>query len=304
MKNIVLLIDINNIFAKFYFAGKSNPNSTFTSAKCADLIVSYIFDLISFFSATHCCCIFDCAGPNFRYDIYPDYKKTRKPKPEDYSGYRNLLKERLRGAGIPQISSKTLEAEDSMNVIIRGYQNIETKKGQDWNLFSPLSQNDFSFIVISDDKDCQLLKKYPNCKIYKKVQKDKIGFSTPAVISNIPEYCKISESDTYFIEKYKLFFSLTGDSADNIPGVPNFGPIKANFIISKLNSYDELKKFILSDTLNVDSYTLFNSEDKLNISKCLLTIKEHEKLLDISYKLFTLYEPSDTFFVDIKNWKI
>lgn len=291
MQKTVLLIDINNIFAKFYFAGKSNPESTFSSDKCSDLIISFIFDAISYCNATHCCSVFDADGQNFRYQIYPDYKKTRKPKPEDYDDYRNILKNRLRGACLSQISSKSLEAEDSLNLIIGQY-----NKRNDVNLTN--------FIVISDDKDCQLLKVYPNCRIYKKANIDRTipsaNKNPPIVISGIPTYCKISESDPDFIDKFKLFFSLNGDSTDNIPGVPNFGEIKSNFIVSKFKSYQELKNFITSDSLELDSLMLFNPDDTLNITKCLLAIKKYENLLDVSYKLFSLYDAD--YFIDIDKW--
>ncbi len=35
------------------------------------------------FAHDHCCCVFDAKGKNFRHDMFPDYKATRPPMPDD-----------------------------------------------------------------------------------------------------------------------------------------------------------------------------------------------------------------------------
>lgn len=269
MKNIVL-IDANNLYAKYYYGNKN---------ECVDLLITTIFYLKKYFSAFFCCCVFD-AEKSFRKNIYSDYKNNRN-KEEDYYTTLENFKKTLKLNKIEQISSKSLEAEDSINLIVSSL-NKQSK--------------DYKFIILSEDKDLLLLTKYENCKIYKKYDE----------LLTIPKYCEINVDDS-FIEKYKLFFSINGDQSDNIPGIPNFGPKKSSFISNIIVSYENLKSILNSPLIDLELEFLSNplksikNEEFGKLSSYLHDIKNHEHLLDVSYKLFCLYENEEYSF-NINNY--
>lgn len=256
-----LLIDGNNIFSKYYYANKE---------KCIDFCISFIKNSIRLFKVTHCCCVFD-AKESYRKSLYQLYKSSRKTKPEDLDLYFENFKKTLSENNLCYISSKTLEAEDSINLIVGTNPNIE-------------------FIVLSEDKDILLLRNFENCKIFKKYNEE----------LQIPQYCKLVFSDPLFIEKYKLFFSLYGDSTDDIPGVEGFGPKKSNFIVEKIKTYDNLKNILLLE----DFSFLKEDTDLYSIDRCLKVIKNFEEELDISYKLFSLFSIPQNFKYQINRFAL
>ena len=242
-----ILFDTNNIFCKYYYSNKE---------KCIDFCLSFIKNLIRLFKVNYSCCVFDGLD-NYRKHLYAPYKSTRKEKPEDFNFYFEEFIKTLNTNNIHYIFSKTLEAEDSINLIVS-------------------SNLDVEFIIISEDKDILQLKKYSNCNIYKRYNE----------FLEIPKYCNLSFNDPWFFEKYKLFFSLYGDSCDNIPGVVGLGPKKTNFIVDKVITYENLKTILRNE--NFDE--LKKDTDKYSIHRCLELIKTYENDLDISYKLFSLFE--------------
>lgn len=259
-----LLIDANNYFAKYYYANKE---------AAIDNLISIIKLSIAAFKVSHCICVFD-GEISYRKELYPDYKATRSQKPEDYYELLKSFKNTLKLNKIPQISSKSLEAEDSINLIIKS--NPETQ-----------------FVVLSEDKDVLLLKKYKNCLIYKRIKEP----------LEIPKICTFNFDDG-FMEKYKLFFALNGDSSDNIPGVPGLGTKKSNFLVNKFVSYELIKSILKSPILDLEIIINKKDDDDYDVGSCLKLIKEHEKLFDISYQLFSLFEPKENFHIDLIKYKL
>lgn len=260
-----LLVDANNIYSKYYYA---NPE------KCIEFLITFLKRNIYWFKTDYVLCVFD-AEKSFRKDIYSLYKSNRAPKPEAYIEQLKNFKEQLQKNYIHQISSKTLEAEDSIGLLIKKYEDI-------------------NFYVLSEDKDCLQLYQYKNSFVFKKFG-EKL---------DVPKYCEISETDESFIEKYKLFFSINGDTSDNIPGIIGLGPKKSNFIVNKITSYENLKKLLSSSSLELECEKLKTNTDKYNIYKCLSLIKDNLEMLEISYKLFSLFETTISLNIDITKFTV
>ncbi|AEI37841.1 DNA polymerase I [Zymomonas mobilis] len=160
---------------------------------------------------THFAVIFDSSRKNFRQAIYSEYKAHRPPPPEDLVPQFPLIREATRAFSVPCLEKEGLEADD----IIAGYSKVALQRG-------------FSVTVYSSDKDLMQLIQ-PGLSLFDPVNNRSIG-STEVI-------------EKFGVEPEKLgdLLALTGDTSDNIPGVPGVGPKTASRL---LNEYGSLTKVL------------------------------------------------------------
>ncbi|CAC9589194.1 DNA polymerase I [Bathymodiolus heckerae thiotrophic gill symbiont] len=137
--------------------------------------------------------IFDAKGKNFRHDIYPQYKAHRKPAEDDLIIQIEPLYEIIQAMGFHFICVSGVEADDVIATLSRC-----------------ADQNNIKTMIASGDKDLMQLVS-PNIS-----QLDMKG--------GIYDRQNVIEKMGVAPEKILDLLALTGDSADNIPGVPSVGP--------------------------------------------------------------------------------
>lgn len=158
---------------------------------------------------------------NFRFKIFPAYKKRKEYNDEELEFFRDMkeqeirLKIMLRLIGIRQFESVNGEADDVMACLAVRF------------------QKEFESVIIytADSDLCQLVK----------------GGSNPGNVAVVSPGFKgkeaVYDSAASVKDKYGVyprllpdFKALAGDSADNIPGVPSIGPVTAVALISEYSS--------------------------------------------------------------------
>lgn len=156
--------------------------------------------IIELFSPDKCFFVLE-GHPQFRYDLFPDYKANRI----------------IKNAEKQEAMNKFFQ---SKNEIVRLVQllPITTALAADYecdDVIATLCENlkDEDVTVLSNDSDyIQLLQKgYSNCKVYNPIKKE---------FMKAPPY------------PYVAWKSLVGDTADDIPGFPGIGPKKAETMLS------------------------------------------------------------------------
>ncbi|MEN8128110.1 MAG: DNA polymerase I [Planctomycetota bacterium] len=152
----------------------------------------------------------DSKAPSFRKDMYPEYKAHRPPMPEDLPGQISHIERILEAMNIPMLRVDGWEADDLIGTLCRE----ATEKGID-------------AYICSKDKDMlQLLNKHV---VAYDIKKD--------VVTDTK---KLKEDMGLSPEQFIDVLALQGDTADNIPGVPDVGPKTAMDWIRKYGSLDEL----------------------------------------------------------------
>lgn len=251
-----LLIDTNNFYSKFWFGGKN---------AVIDIFLSFLKKSIKYFNVDKYCCCID-SERSFRFALYEQYKANREQKPKEYYENFELLKFNFKKLNVHHISSKSLEAEDIMNLFIKNHP-------------------DEQFIVLSGDKDCLLLYEYDNCKVY--------NYDGGEFIErNFFKYDIFDKDLKIAAEKFKLFLSLKGDSSDNIPGVKGISDKKAKSIVELMSNLTNLKR-----NIEKPSFLFKNNKD------FQLVIKDKENLI-LSEKLITLFNSEWKSNLDKYNIKI
>ncbi|HMQ57620.1 MAG TPA: 5'-3' exonuclease H3TH domain-containing protein, partial [Rhizobiaceae bacterium] len=159
---------------------------------------------------THFAVIFDYSSKTFRNQLYDDYKANRPPPPEDLVPQFGLIREATRAFNLPCIEKEGYEADD----LIATYARLAEERGAD-------------VTIVSSDKDLMQLVT-PAVAMYDTMKDKRIAI--PDVIEKwgVPP------------EKMIDLQALTGDSTDNVPGVPGIGPKTAAQLLEEYGDLDTL----------------------------------------------------------------
>ncbi|MCP8896616.1 DNA polymerase I [Shinella daejeonensis] len=159
---------------------------------------------------THFAVIFDYSSKTFRNDLYDQYKANRTAPPEDLIPQFGLIRHATRAFNLPCIEKEGYEADD----LIATYSRLAEAAGAD-------------VTIISSDKDLMQLVT-DKVSMYDGMKDKQI--SVPEVIEKwgVPP------------EKMIDLQALTGDSTDNIPGVPGIGPKTAAQLLAEYGDLDTL----------------------------------------------------------------
>ncbi len=148
-------------------------------------------------------CCFDAGAKTFRNDMYPDYKANRAAPPEDLIPQFDLCRELAARMGFAVAMTRGYEADDL----------IATLTGR-------LRSEGHDVVIVTGDKDlAQLLE--PGVQIYNLAKND--WWSD----KRMPEKLGVRA------DQVTDLLALTGDSADNIPGVRGVGPKAATALLAE-----------------------------------------------------------------------
>lgn len=140
----------------------------------------------------YCVVSFD-SGKTFRHEVFPDYKGHRPDMPDDMRRQWRWLPELVEGFGYSCLAAEGYEADDVLGTLARRF------AGPDLDVYIVTSDKDFCQLVnehifLLDDVKGQVIKP-------EDVQ-PKLGVAAEQVVD---------------------LLGLSGDSSDNIPGVPGIG---------------------------------------------------------------------------------
>ncbi|MEJ5080458.1 MULTISPECIES: DNA polymerase I [unclassified Ochrobactrum] len=192
---------------------------------------------------THFAVIFDYSSQTFRKEIYPEYKANRTAPPEDLIPQFGLIRQATRAFNLPCIEKEGFEADD----LIATYARIAAEAGAD-------------VTIVSSDKDLMQLVT-TQVSMYDGMKDKQI--SIPEVIEKwgVPP------------EKMIDLQSLTGDSTDNVPGIPGIGPKTAAQLLEEFGDLDTLLARASEIKQNKRRENIIAYADQTKIARELVTLK-------------------------------
>ncbi len=152
----------------------------------------------------------DSKAPCFRSEIYPKYKAHRPPMPDDLPVQIGHIDKILAAMNIPTFRIDGFEADDLIGTL--------AKKASKAGIDVYICSKDKDMLQLLDEHVCTF-----DIKTAKRVDPDSMQMEM-----------KISPSQ--FVD----CLALQGDTADNVPGVPDVGPKTALDWIRKYDSLDNL----------------------------------------------------------------
>jgi DNA polymerase I len=192
---------------------------------------------------THFAVIFDYSSKTFRNELYDQYKANRSAPPEDLIPQFGLIREATRAFNLPCIEKEGFEADD----LIATYARLATEAGGD-------------VTIVSSDKDLMQLVS-ERVSMYDTMKDKQIGMAEVVEKWGVPP------------EKMIDLQSLTGDSTDNIPGVPGIGPKTAAQLLDEYGDLDALLERASEIKQNKRRENIIQFADQARISRQLVTLK-------------------------------
>jgi DNA polymerase-1 len=214
-------------------------------------VVNAIKKLEKQFQGAKLISIFDAKGKNHRHDLYPEYKANRKDADEDLIRQIEPLYDIVRAMKTHFLCIDRVEADDVIATLSK-----------------QANERGYEVVIASGDKDLMQLVN-DNTR-----QLDMKG--------NMLDHEGVVEKSGVNPEQILDLLALTGDSSDNIPGVPSVGPKTA---IKWINEFGSIKK-------------IKENADQIS-GKVGEKLRESFDLLDMSYELVKLKQdvemPYDVF---------
>ena len=153
---------------------------------------------------------YDTKGPVFRHQLYSDYKAHRPPMPEDLAPQIPYIRKMVAAHRILHLEQDDQEADDLIA-----------------SATTRMVEQGYRVVIVSGDKDLLQL-----------------------VSANVTLWDPMNDrvmDEEAVVKKYGLapsrlldYFALTGDSSDNIPGIPGIGPKSAQKLISEYGTLEQL----------------------------------------------------------------
>ena len=192
--------------------------------------------------AEYSACVFDAKGKTFRDELYPEYKASRPPMPDDLAVQIAPLKEAIIAMGWPLLEVDGVEADDVIGT-----------------LASQAEQAGMRVVISTGDKDITQLVT-PQVTLVNTMSNEILDVEGVEKKFGVPPQRMID------------YLTLVGDAVDNVPGVPKVGPKTAVKWLSQYGSLDEIVSKA-ADIGGAVGQNLRDTLDWLPRAKELLTIK-------------------------------
>jgi DNA polymerase-1 len=156
---------------------------------------------------------FDKGRPEFRHEMFAEYKAHRKPMPGELREQIEIIHAVLDSLGITSLEEEGYEADDVLATL------------------TAVLPEDCEIFIVTGDRDALQL-----------VNERISVIANRKGISDIIIYDPRMVKEKYGVEPHQIvdYLALKGDSSDNIPGVPGIGEKTASALIGEYGSLDDV----------------------------------------------------------------
>ena len=205
-------------------------------------VVNMLRSLMTDYDPQYMAVVFDARGKTFRHEMYSEYKANRPSMPEELAVQVEPLHALVRAMGLPLLQVSGVEADDVIGTLAR-----------------QASANGMDAVISTGDKDmAQLVDEH---------------------VTLVNTMSRTELDSNGVLEKFGVqpgqiidFLALTGDSSDNIPGVPKVGPKTAAKWLTQYGSLDAVMEHA-DEVKGKVGESLRASLEMLPLSRELTTIR-------------------------------
>jgi len=237
----IFLIDGSGYFYRAYHAIRGLKNSRGMPTNAVFGFTRMLLKLLDEKVSDRMVMFFDSKGPTFRHEMYTDYKANRPPMPEELAVQIPYIHDVTHAFSIPTFSLPGFEADDLIGTT--------AVKAQD---------DGYYVVIVSGDKDLKQL--ISNRAIIWDPMKD--------VLVNMQDIEDTGISPTQLID----VMGLSGDTSDNIPGVPGIGPKTALTLIQTFGDMETLYQQVDTITKKKQHQNLVQFKDQAFLSRDLVRL--------------------------------
>jgi DNA polymerase-1 len=171
-------------------------------------VINMLRSLITDYQPDLMAVVFDARGKTFRHDRYEEYKANRPSMPDDLAAQVEPLHAIVRAMGLPLLQVAGVEADDVIGT-----------------LASQATEQGIETVISTGDKDMAQLVS-PHVTLVNTMSQTTLDIAGVEEKFGVPPGLMID------------FLALTGDTSDNIPGIPGVGPKTAARWLTTYGSLD------------------------------------------------------------------
>ncbi len=186
----------------------------------------------------------DSGRLTFRKEIFDGYKANRPPAPEDLKQQIERLEQIVRAFNVPILKFDGVEADDLIATCVR-----------------QAHAQGVRVVVVAADKDLMQLVA-PDVVLYDTMRDRVFGVS------------EVEERFGVRVAQLRDFLALTGDSSDNIPGVPSVGPKTAKDLLLEYGTLEGIYERVDTVARKGLREALIANRDQAFLSQRLVTLKD------------------------------
>ncbi len=245
--NKLILVDGSSYLYRAFHALPKLASSSGEPTGAVYGVINMIRRLLADYDPGYVAIVFDAKGKTFRHDMYPKYKATRPPMPDELRQQVPVLHELIRAMGLPLLTIDGVEADDVIAT-----------------LASQAGAHGMDTIVSTGDKDlAQIVNDHVSL----------VDTMRHAV------YDRDAVEQKYGVPPERIvdYLALIGDASDNVPGVAKVGPKTARKWLRRYGSLDAIIKNA-DEVAGKVGANLRDSVDLLPLSRQLVTVKRDVKL--------------------------
>ena len=208
MQKLLVLVDGSSYLYRAFHALPDLRNAQGEPTGAIYGVLNMLRRLVSDYKADFLGCVFDAKGRTFRDEVYPEYKATRAPMPDELGVQIEPLMEAIRALGWPLLVIEGVEADDVIGTL--------AKQAEQQGVQTVISTGDKDLAQLVDPS-VTLINTMSNETLDVAGVKAKFGVEPERIVD---------------------YLALVGDSIDNIPGVEKVGPKTAAKWIAQYGSLE------------------------------------------------------------------
>jgi DNA polymerase-1 len=214
-EHTLFLLDGMALAYRAHFALATNPIRTSTGRVTSGIygFTNTLLDLLNRFNPTHLAVVFDTDAPTARHKEFEAYKAQRNAMPEELSQALPDIKRMIRAFNFPVLELDGYEADDLIGTLAR---KAETAG--------------FTTYMVTPDKD------------FGQLVSEHILQYRPSRMGDNPETLGVAEVLAKWgianVDQVRDILGFSGDTSDNIPGVPGVGPKTALKLVAQYGTLE------------------------------------------------------------------
>ncbi len=211
----VYLIDGSSYLYRGYYAYGDLSRSDGFPTNALFIVMRLLMRLLREEQPEYALFVLDGKGPNFRHEIYKEYKANREAMPEPLAMQIAPLKEGVELLGVPVHTAEGAEADDVIASL------------------AAARRAERPVVIIGSDKDLK------QC-----LDENVLMWDPAAKKEKIVTLADFAGETSFPPSSWPDFQALVGDSSDNIPGVPGVGKVTAGDMLGRFPTLEELERHI------------------------------------------------------------
>lgn len=240
----LLIIDAMNLIRRIYAVQeKQHGETAATLIATQTTACNALKKLLHIHQPTHVICVFDSHAPSWRHQLYPDYKKGRKPIPEFLKQDLTKIQDLFFEMGVDSLVTEHDEADDLIAT-----------------LADKMAKQQQKCIIVSTDKGFyQLLNS--QILVYDYFQ------------NSYTDALRVNNKMGLLPEQLSDYWAMTGISSSAIKGVEGIGAKGALALLQQFNNLDNILK-LPADELDKRVIKVQQHQQDALLAKRLVTLQK------------------------------